>query len=71
MSMLDRSGKVESSSKTVYFLYDLMRDYITPGTVELIMSKIEDTSRRETTIYINGWLARHAIDVAKRLEGDM
>ena len=58
-----RSGNVRIKDKLTSFLYDLMRDHLTPGKVESILlnCRIPDVT------YTNGWLARYAEDVAKRL----
>lgn len=45
-----------------------MRDEVTCGAVEKFVSDIEKTSvGLEEVIYTNGWLAKYAQDVAKRL----
>lgn len=60
----DASGNVSDSDHLVSFLYELMRDDITPGKIE----KIVRTSLHEgPTEFCNGWLAQYAQDVAKRL----
>lgn len=59
----EASGNVEITSRLVSFLYELMRDHLPPGTVEGIVQTCSDPSVQ----YTNGWLARYAEDVAKRL----
>lgn len=59
----ERSGNVLIKSKLTFFLYDLMRDHLTPGTVEELM---EDVKSEEVS-YTNGWLAKYAEDLARRL----
>jgi hypothetical protein len=58
-----RSGEVDIDSKLVSFLYTLMRDHLPPGQVEAIVrdSTVPDVA------YTNGWLAKYAEDLAKRL----
>lgn len=58
-----RSGNINIQNKLTSFLYDLMRDYITPGVVEKI---IQDSTSNEVE-YTNGWLALYASDLANRL----
>ena len=62
--MRKRSGFVTSSNPLVGFLYILMRDHITPGSVEGIMVEHELPGK---DMYTNGWLANYAKDVAHRL----
>jgi hypothetical protein len=51
-------------SKLVSFLYELMRDYITPGKVSEILKNCQDPN----VVYSNGFLAKYAAFVAKNLE---
>lgn len=57
------SGEYQTANPLVAFLYQLMRDEVTPGAVEKIM----DGQRAGPYCLTNGWLARHAEDIAKRL----
>ena len=60
----ERSGTVEIDSLLVSVLYELMRDYITPGVIEgIVQRSVHDTK----VIYTNGWLAKYAEDLALRL----
>lgn len=60
----ERSGDVESNSKLVSFLYELMRDHLPPGKVtEIVLN-----SQTVPVKFTNGWLARFAEDIAKDLE---
>ena len=62
-SMNDRSGNVRYNSRLVGFIYDLMRDHVTPGVIEEVLKQ-----QAESDIdYTNGWLAQYANDVAQRL----
>ncbi len=61
----ERSGYVSFDSKLTSFLYELMRDYLPAGTIEEIIRSSESNGK---TIYSNGWLAKYADDLAKRLE---
>jgi hypothetical protein len=67
-SIAERSGNVKIINPLTEFLYILMRDHVTPGVVEKIMT--ERISGRPYTDYSNGWLALYADDVAKRLYTD-
>ncbi len=57
------SNSFSKKCKLTEFLYYLMRDHVTPGTVEGIMT--ENTG--DDCNYTNGWLARYAENVAERL----
>jgi len=59
------SGEVNSSSKLVSFLYELMRDHLPPGKVEEI---VRNSCQPEECYYTNGYLANYAKDIANRLE---
>ncbi len=59
-----RSGSVNDTRPLVSFLYVLMRDHLVPGVVEGI--EIHAQSGKEK-LFCNGWLARHAQDLADRL----
>lgn len=59
------SGKFKSSDKVVAFLYELMRDELTPGQVEKLIRNSEDSGE---TYYTNGYLAKYADYLAKRLK---
>lgn len=64
----ERSGFVTINSHLVSFLYELMRDHITPGTVE---SLVRSSESDQDIVYTNGWLAKYAEDLANRLEDKM
>ncbi len=61
----DRSGNVVINDKLTSFLYELMRDYLTPGQVESILL---NSTNDVDVVYTNGWLAEYANDIAKRLK---
>lgn len=61
--MRNRSGNVNATSRLTSFLYDLMRDHLTPGVVEELVRDAVDPE----VSYTNGWLAQYAFDLAKRL----
>ena len=63
----ERSGSYASSSPLVSFLYILMRDYLTSGDVEEILLKHVEETRGKAATFSNGWVAKHAEDVAERL----
>jgi len=60
----ERSGSVNIRSRLTSFLYDLMRDHLTPGVVEEL---VQESIAIEVS-YTNGYLAQYAFDMAKRLE---
>lgn len=70
-TMRERSGEYDSPSLMVGFLYLLMRDHITPGTVEYMMIQLAKEGwviePRKDMEFTNGWLARYAEDVSLRL----
>ena len=59
----EASGSVDIDSRLVSFLYELMRDEVTPGVVEKLIS----TAHAEVS-YTNGWLAEYARYCASRLQ---
>jgi hypothetical protein len=63
-ALRERSGTVQISSKLVSFLYELMRDYLTPGEIE----KLVQASQEPNVTYTNGWLAKYAQDLSNRLK---
>lgn len=66
------SGSVASDLVLVEFLYILMRDKLTPGSVEEIMqSLIHRETKGDPIVFTNGWLADHAKDIAVRLIGEV
>jgi len=60
-----RSGEVNVECRLTSFLYTLMRDHLPPGTVEELVRGSNDPD----VAYTNGWLAKYAEDLAKRLKG--
>jgi hypothetical protein len=63
-NLRERSGSVDSEDKLVSFLYELMRDHLPTGTVEEIVRN----SDADSTQFTNGFLAKYAEDLAKRLK---
>lgn len=64
MSYVKEAGDVVINSKLVSFLYELMRDYLTPGKVEELVRNSQDGP----FLYTNGYLAKYAEDLANRLK---
>lgn len=64
MELRKASGEVDIESKLVAFLYTLMRDHMQPGDVE---SLVRDSQVAEC-YYTNGWLAKYAEYLAKKLK---
>lgn len=62
-----KSGGVTSDDNLVSFLYELMRDHVTPGVVEQVM---RNSVARINVDYTNGWLAEYAKYIAERLRQD-
>ena len=60
-----KSGNVTANDPLVIFLYELMRDHLTPGEVESLVMSSEDKIK---TTYTNGWLAKYAKYLSKRLK---
>ena len=58
------SGSVASTDPLVAFLYDLMRDFISPGDVEKI---IESNYGEKEFHFSNGWLANYAKNIVEAL----
>jgi len=61
----NESGNVVIKSRLVSFIYVLLRDYITPGKIEDIISN--NTSNKRVK-YSNGWLAKYAENISNRLK---
>lgn len=59
------SGNIKINSRLVSFLYELMRDYLPPGTVEKI---VQASDSEQNVHYTNGWLAQYAEHIANRLK---
>lgn len=53
-----------SRNKVVSFLYELMRDHVPTGVAEHVVKNSEND---EPTTFSNGYLARYAKDLARRL----
>lgn len=62
----ERSGDVRTTDPLVSFLYELMRDHLTPGVVESLV-RASACSEEEPTRFCNGYLANYATDLAARL----
>ena len=60
------SGKVDSDSKLVSFLYLLMRDHLPAGVVEGIIQEV--TIDSTPVQFTNGWLASYSKDIEERLK---
>lgn len=62
-ALFGRSGQVIDDRPLVSFLYELMRDHVSPGVLERL---VRDSPGIDTT-FTNGHLARYAQDMASRL----
>lgn len=59
---------VETKDPMVAFLYELMRDHVTPGKMEAVLMNTTLCSGNKTTYTLsNGALAEYAADIADRL----
>jgi hypothetical protein len=64
-----RSGAISMTGDPLTsFIYELLRDHITPGKTERIVQQVVIESGREV-VYTNGFLALYAKDLADRLRG--
>lgn len=64
------SGSVDIDSKLVDFLYTLMRDHLSAGVVEALVTEAQlgrESNQVEINQYSNGWLAKYAENLANRL----
>ena len=65
------SGKVRGRDPFVLFLYYLFRDSVPSGSAHAALRRTEEeiaaTGRARTITYSNGWTAKHAAYVARRL----
>lgn len=67
LRMRAASGRVDDDRPLVAFLYELVRDHVTTGTIE---ESIERCGRNTVGHqFTNGWLAQWAQDAADRLLG--
>lgn len=64
-AIIEASGSYVKRDRMVSFLYELMRDHLTPGKVEEIVRHVlaEDSD----VYYCNGWLAKYAAYIVDRL----
>lgn len=63
-NLKEESGNIISEDKLVSFLYELMRDKITPGVVE----ELVNNSQQTPVEFTNGYLANYAKHLAERLK---
>lgn len=59
------SGDVVLDDTLATFLYLLMRDYVTPGKIELLVQNVVDGA--ESVTFGNGFLAKYAENLAKEI----
>ena len=62
-ALRERSGRV-NGNRLESFIYELLRDHIPSGQMEVVTRNSESKVVYRMT---NGWLARYAKDVARRL----
>jgi hypothetical protein len=65
--MRERSGRVVYVDPLIGLFYDLLRDHIQPGDLEKL---VQQACAPEAAVieYTNGWLARYAEDMVRRLD---
>ena len=71
---VERSGRFTTNSNLVAFVYELLRDHVLPGDMQKIVDDSDVHPNREMTYdtgptwqLSNGWLARYARDIVRRL----
>lgn len=66
LSLRERSGNVRSPNKFVSFVYQLLRDHVSPSDIErCVLDSIGPDSN--VTTFTNGYLANYAKDIVERL----
>lgn len=63
------SGHVDSSDRSVCFMYLLCRDHLPTGVVENIIIQMNNNDD-EKFEFTNGWLAKYAMDIVRRLNNE-
>lgn len=66
-SLRNVSGNFSKKDLITEFLYDLMRDHLTPGKVEGIICNLHGGMCH----YTNGWLAKYANNLSEKLKGNL
>ena len=64
-AIIEASGSYVKRDRMVSFLYELMRDDLTPGKVEEIVRHV--LAEDPDVHYCNGWLAQFAAYITDRL----
>jgi len=65
--MREASGNVQSECKLTSFFYELLRDHVTISDVESLVRRVISEPAGVNYVYTNGWLAKYAENVVKRL----
>lgn len=60
---------MDSNSRLVGLLYLLLRDHLTAGHVEEMVTSVS-SEQGPPYQFTNGWLAQYAIDLAARINGE-
>lgn len=63
------SAMVKTRNRLVCFIYELLIYHLTVSTIDKIIVKLSEVG--DEIILSNGWIARHAEDVARYLMGDV
>jgi hypothetical protein len=64
------SGVVKYSDTLTDFLYELLRDHVTPGDVQIILAHALEDKKHNPVVYSNGWLAEYAHYVAEKINNE-
>ncbi len=66
VTLRQASGAINNNRQIVAFLYILMRDHLTPGVIESLVTQSNNTPGNDF-IFTNGWLAQYAENIANRI----
>lgn len=64
----ERSGSINFNDHLTSFLYELIRDHLPAGTIEML---VRNSIGHGETQYTNGWLANYAHDLAQRITNNI
>jgi len=67
-TMREASGNVQIECKLTSFFYELLRDHVPIAKVESLVRRV--SNEPAGVVYTNGWLAKYAENVVKRLLED-
>lgn len=68
VGLREASGSVDDNDPLVSVLYSLLRDHVHPGDLEALVLEEEHRAPGDgVTRYTNGWIARYAQNLARRI----